>query len=146
MEDLKHTAFLVSAQGHLIQKGCGALKPDEKSIKSVLESRFMKSLVAEAALINGRISDIDYLLDWIKIYGCWKEFERLWSIILRSLPNVETAQTQLYEELKKKYHDPSNLNHLPIRSIEHIFRYNELIQVRDQRRAKLGPPERWHEE
>ncbi len=103
VEGLEHTAFLVSAQGRLIQKGCGAIQPDQAVVDRIIESEWMENLVIDAALINGRIQNINSLSKRIERLGSWKEFEELWNTILQTLPNPETAQTQLYEKLKKKY-------------------------------------------
>lgn len=102
VEDLTHTVFLVSANGDIIQRGRGAVAPIEESVTSITQSLWLQDLVIDAALMRGRIHNPVRLLERIKA-SSWLEFESLWNKILKALPNVEHAQVQAFEKLKKMY-------------------------------------------
>ncbi len=99
VENLTHTAFLVSASGQLIQKGCGAITPDNKDVTEILQSPWLQDLVIDAALLKGKIQNPERILERIKLCG-WEQFARLWDQTLKSLPNVTSAQTPAFERLK----------------------------------------------
>jgi hypothetical protein len=102
---LRHTAFLIAASGgHLIQKGCGALKPPEDFVHEVLNSRWVKDLDIDTALLSGGIPNIDALAERIKLMrGGWPAFETLWNRILDRLPSREDADIDAFNQLKKRF-------------------------------------------
>jgi hypothetical protein len=106
--DLKHKAFVVTADGHLYQKGKGALTPPDGMVDEILKSKWMRNLKIDAALLRGRIFDVEGILERIQVTG-WGPFEKLWGEILHGLPNIEQAYTPVYDELKKKWKLMNNI-------------------------------------
>ena len=86
--ELKHKAFIVSAEGKLIQKGKGVLAPTDEQIEKILKSQWMQDLAIDAALLRGEIIHPDRLLERIKT---WKDFPQFWEKIVQALPNPENA-------------------------------------------------------
>jgi hypothetical protein len=102
VKDLKHTAFLTTANGFRIQKGTGALTPAKNIDETIMATSWFYDLHVDAALLKGIIENPDALLPRIKKTG-WKEFETLWNKIVKGLPNPERAQTQAFDNLKERY-------------------------------------------
>lgn len=100
-EAVKHKAFLVSAEGRLIQKGNGVLAPPEEMVDKILKSQWMQDLVIDAALLRGQIVHPDRLLERIKK---WPNFPAFWNEVIEAQPNPETVNragmTRLIENTK----------------------------------------------
>lgn len=102
IEGLKHTVFIVSAKGDLIQRGVGALAPRGEVVEELIRSEWMQELIIDAALLKGEIPDHPLLHQRIERFG-WPIFEELWLKILEGLPCLDQAETHNFETLRKRY-------------------------------------------
>jgi hypothetical protein len=102
VKDLQHRAFMISANGKLVQRGKGALAPTQEELERIMSSPWLKDLILDAALLNGRIPYPDALYDRIQKAG-WDTFETLWNKIVAALPNPERAHTRAFGKLKERY-------------------------------------------
>ena len=96
---VKHKAFLVTAEGRLIQKGKGVLAPSEKEVSQILKSAWMKDLVIDAALLRGQVVHPDRLLERLKD---WKGFYPFWKKVVEAQPNPEIANQAAISKLVDK--------------------------------------------
>ena len=85
---MKHKAFIINAEGKVIQKGKGLLAPTDEEVEKILKSQWMQDLVIDAALLKGEIVHADRLLERMKT---WKDFPQFWEKIVQALPNPENA-------------------------------------------------------
>ncbi|NGX60689.1 MAG: hypothetical protein K940chlam9_00156 [Chlamydiae bacterium] len=101
--EVKHTAFILTAEGHLYRKGKGVLAPSEKIVGEVLESEWLKDLVIDAALLKGEVRHPDRLKERI---AKWPDFPKFWRRIVKSLPNPESANEIIIKKILKELKIP----------------------------------------
>ena len=85
---VKHKAFLVTADGKLLQRGKKQLQPPIEDVQTILTSQWMQDLVIDGALLRGQIAHPERLKERMQK---WSGFQDFWSRIVRSQPNPESA-------------------------------------------------------
>ncbi|NGX60690.1 MAG: hypothetical protein K940chlam9_00157 [Chlamydiae bacterium] len=96
---ISHSAFLVTSEGTLVQKGTGSLAPPNGLVQEVLGSQWFQDLIIDAALLRGQVRHPDRLLERLKT---WDHFPDFWNRIVEAQPNPETANQYAITRLLPK--------------------------------------------
>ncbi len=98
-----HKAFLVTAEGMLVQKGRGILAPSEADVEKILSSLWLKDLATDAAFLKGQLLHPERLAERIENGWGWNKFHQFRHKVLSSLPNMESAELAALKKFQKTY-------------------------------------------
>ena len=96
---VNHKAFLVSAEGKVLQRGKGTLAPTPEQVDAIMRSLWMEDLIVDAALLKGQIVNPVRLKERI---ATWQGFTDFWTTIVDSQPNPETCNRNAISRLLTK--------------------------------------------